>query len=197
MATVLDQGYLESISPEERELADRFLELYYNSRENALTWNNTTWFGARTLRCPLDLWLYQEIVYETRPDLIIETGTAEGGGAAYLASLCDLIGKGEVISIDVEKLEGRPQHPRITYITGSSVANDVVEQVDERAANARSTLVILDSDHSMAHVYAELLAYSRLVRPATDSGNINHNLNRLSWSVFVCLGRWQSVFNLS
>src|SRR6188472_4451522 len=65
-------------------------------------WTEATWLGAQALKNPLDLWVYQEIMVETRPELIVETGTYRGGSAFYLASICDLLGAGEVVSIDVE-----------------------------------------------------------------------------------------------
>jgi cephalosporin hydroxylase len=127
-------------------------------------WIHATWLGAQALKNPLDLWIYQEIVFQTRPGLIVETGTYRGGSALYLASLCDLLGDGEVVSIDVEPLrDDYPTHPRITYLGGrSSTDPDVVESVRERA-DGRATLVILDSDHSQSHVEAELAAYAPLV----------------------------------
>ena len=127
-------------------------------------WIKATWLGAQALKNPLDLWVYQEIVYETRPELIIETGTYRGGSALYLASLCDLIGEGEVVSIDIEQaLPEYPSHPRITYLAErSSTDPDVVAAVHERARGKR-TLVILDSDHAQAHVEAELAAYAPIV----------------------------------
>ena len=164
MTCVARDAFLAGMSPEERELADRFLEMYYNARQKNMTWGNTYWMGAKTLRCPLDLWLYQEIVFESQPELIIETGTAHGGGALYLASLCETLGKGQVISIDIRHPPNLPNHPRLTYLTGSSIAADIVRVVHGRAANAKQTLVILDSDHTMSHVTAELRAYAPLVR---------------------------------
>lgn len=127
-------------------------------------WTHARWLGAQALKNPLDLWVYQEIVFETRPELIVETGTYRGGSALYLASLCDLVGGGEVVSIDVEPLrDDYPEHPRLTYLGGrSSTHPDVLEEVRRRAAG-RSLLVILDSDHSQAHVEAELAAYAPLV----------------------------------
>jgi len=127
-------------------------------------WIRATWLGAQALKNPLDLWVYQEIIHETRPELIVETGTYRGGSALYLASLCDLMGRGEVVSIDVEpEREEYPSHPRVTYLAGrSSTDPAVVEAVRVRAAD-RPALVILDSDHSQAHVEAELAAYSSLV----------------------------------
>ena len=127
-------------------------------------WTEATWLGAQALKNPLDLWVYQEIVYETRPELIVETGTYRGGSALYLASLCDLIGHGEVVSIDVEPMrDDYPSHPRVTYLAGrSSTDPAVVEEVRARAAG-RAVLVILDSDHSQAHVEAELAEYASIV----------------------------------
>jgi cephalosporin hydroxylase len=127
-------------------------------------WTHTWWLGAQTLKNPLDLWVYQEIVHETRPELIVETGTYRGGSALYLATICDLLGSGEVVSIDIEPArEDYPQHPRITYLAGrSSTDPGVVGEVRARAAGRR-VLVVLDSDHSQAHVEAELAAYAPLV----------------------------------
>lgn len=127
-------------------------------------WTRATWLGAQALKNPLDLWVYQEIVAETRPELIVETGTYRGGSALFLASICDLVGRGEVVSIDIEpEREDYPRHPRITYLAGrSSTDPDVVSEVRERAAGRR-LLVVLDSDHSQAHVAAELEAYAPLV----------------------------------
>lgn len=127
-------------------------------------WTEATWLGAQALKNPLDLWVYQEILFETQPELIVETGTYRGGSAAFLASMCDLLGHGEIVSIDIEQVrEDYPNHSRITYLGGrSSTDPDVVAEVGERAAGKR-TLVILDSDHSQRHVEAELDAYAPLV----------------------------------
>jgi cephalosporin hydroxylase len=127
-------------------------------------WTKARWLGAQALKNPLDLWIYQEIVADTRPALIVETGTWRGGSALYLASVCDLLGEGEIVSIDIEPMrDDYPQHPRITYLAGrSSTDPDVVAEVRARAAGRR-TLIVLDSDHSQAHVEAELDAYAPLV----------------------------------
>jgi cephalosporin hydroxylase len=128
-------------------------------------WTEATWLGAQALKNPLDLWVYQEIMAETRPGLVVETGTYRGGSAFFLASICDLLGAGEVVSIDVEQVrDDYPAHPRITYLGGrSSTDPDVVADVRTRA-EGKPTLVILDSDHSQAHVEAELAVYADLVR---------------------------------
>jgi cephalosporin hydroxylase len=127
-------------------------------------WTRARWLGAQALKNPLDLWVYQEIMAETRPALVVETGTYRGGSALFVATICDLLDVGEVVSIDVEPVrDDYPEHPRITYLGGrSSTDPDVVAEVRERAAG-RNVLVILDSDHSQAHVEAELEVYAPLV----------------------------------
>lgn len=127
-------------------------------------WTEATWLGAQALKNPLDLWVYQEIMFETRPDVVIETGTYRGGSAFFLASMCDLLGAGVVISVDIEQVrDDYPAHPRITYLGGrSSTDPDVLTEIRDRAEGKR-TLVILDSDHSQGHVEAELAVYAQLV----------------------------------
>ncbi len=139
----------------------RFHELYYDSPER--TWQNTYWLGVRAAKCPLDLWVYQEILHETRPDLVIESGTAWGGSALFLASVCDQIGQGSVCTIDIAGDPNRPSHPRIEYVLGSSTDGEVVARVTKRVRSARRVMVILDSDHSCEHVTAELQLYAPFV----------------------------------
>jgi cephalosporin hydroxylase len=144
----------------DRAAVSRAHDVFYESD----AWTKARWLGAQALKNPLDLWIYQEIMADTRPELIVETGTWRGGSALYLASICDLLGEGEIVSIDIEPLrDDYPQHPRITYLAGrSSTDPDVLAEVGARAAGRR-TLVVLDSDHSQAHVEAELDAYAPLV----------------------------------
>lgn len=136
-------------------------KLYYARK--AQTWGNTFWLGVPVQKCPLDLWIYQEIICETRPELIIECGTGSGGSALYMASICELISCGQVVTIDINPQTSWPQHPRITYLTGSSTSNEVVEQVRQLASRAKRVMVVLDSDHHMDHVLRELRNYSLLV----------------------------------
>jgi cephalosporin hydroxylase len=153
----------------------RFHRLYYDN--SARTWVNTRWLGVGVEKCPLDLWAYQELIVELRPDLVIETGTRHGGSALFLASCLDLVGNGHVITVDVEATPHRPDHPRITYVKGSSTDPEVVDSMRQAAAGAATVMVILDSDHSRNHVLAELRAYSPLVTPASyvivEDSNIN------------------------
>jgi cephalosporin hydroxylase len=156
-------------------LVDAFHRLYYDSQET--TWTRTFWGGHPVLKCPLDLWVYQEILVDTRPDLILETGTFDGGSAYYLASVCDFLGRGEVVTIDVDQRTGLPQHERITYVVGSSIADETVTYVHERTRAAERVMVILDSDHSRDHVLRELELYAPLVTPGcyvvVEDTNVN------------------------
>lgn len=147
----------------ERALVDEFHRMYFDARAFNLTWRNTYWMGQPILKCPLDLWLYQEMLHRVRPQVVVETGTAFGASAHFLACMMDLLGAGRVITIDVEDRANRPIHPRVTYLTGSSVAPDIVAQVRTLVGEAAPVMVLLDSDHSRDHVLAELEAYSPLV----------------------------------
>jgi cephalosporin hydroxylase len=152
-----------------------FHELYYDSRDT--TWKDTRWRGVRAQKCPLDLWVYQEILHEVQPDLIVETGTAEGGSALFLASMLDLLGRGEVITIDVLERPDYPRHPRITYLHGSSTDPTIVGHVSDLVGDEDKVVVILDSDHTKDHVLAEMKAYGPLVTKGSylivEDTNIN------------------------
>ena len=156
-------------------LVDRFHSLYYDRRVQ--TWGETYWLGHHVLKCPLDLWIYQEILFEVRPDLVVETGTYRGGSALFLASMCDLLGRGEVVSIDSAKQKGRPRHRRITYLTGSSTSEAILRRVRRRARGKKRVVVVLDSGHSQEHVLAELRAYAPLVTPGSFLIVEDTNLN--------------------
>ena len=144
----------------DKAAVSRAHDVFYASN----AWTQATWLGSQALKNPLDLWVYQEIMAETRPDVVIETGTYRGGSAHFFASVCDLLGSGEVVSIDIEpRRDDYPAHPRITYLGGrSSTDPDVLAEVRERV-DGRRTMIVLDSDHSQAHVDAELEAYAPFV----------------------------------
>jgi cephalosporin hydroxylase len=151
------------MTPEEKGIVEAFHRLYYDGPEGeGRVHHRTRWMGVPCLKCPMDLWAYQEILAEVRPDLVIETGTHRGGSALFLAHMLDLLGRGEVFTIDVLAHSGRPEHPRIRYVTGSSADEGLVRSLlDGRPAEKR--LVILDSDHTRAHVARELTLFSPYV----------------------------------
>jgi cephalosporin hydroxylase len=144
-------------------IVDQFHRLYYDPSQADAPWLHTYWMGHSTLKCPLDLWQYQEIIHDLRPDLIVETGTYNGGSTLFLAHMLDLLGCGQVISLDIEERPGRPVHDRITYVAGSSIDRDVLRPVFDAARRATTVMVILDSDHSRDHVLAEMRTLGPLV----------------------------------
>lgn len=151
------------LSSDEVEIIRQFHALYYRRwiAQGADT-INLSWFGHKLLKCPLDLWVYQELLVRTRPDFVVETGSFCGGSALYLAMVLDHIGWGRVITVDIDGQTSRPSHPRISYITGSSVDPAVVNQI-RAIIGSLHAMVVLDSDHSAVHVYNEIIAYSPLV----------------------------------
>jgi len=148
----------------ERETIERFHQLYYDlGHDSGGTWHDTYWMGTPILKCPLDMWIYQELIHEQRPDLIIETGTWNGGSALYMASLMDILGHGRIITIDLDPQANLPEHPRITYWKDSSVAPEILAKLHQEVDGCQRVLVILDSDHSEAHVREELKYYPAFV----------------------------------
>lgn len=141
---------------------DQFHQEYYGSDVQ----NETFWLGRKSVKCPLDAWVMQEIIWDTKPELIVECGIFHGGSTLYYAQLFDLIGgAGEVLGIDLmyDDQFDYPNHPRIEFLLGaSSIDKAVVEQVAKRADGKRA-MVILDSDHSCDHVLQELRLYHKFV----------------------------------
>ena len=127
----------------------------------------TTWLGYPIWQNTLDLWIIQETLAEVKPALLIECGTNRGGSARFYSHLFDLLGRGEIISIDVEKLHDL-QLPRVQFLLGSSVAGENIAIVRERVRRCDGpVMVILDSDHSEGHVAKELEAYCGFVTPGS------------------------------
>lgn len=131
---------------------------------------NFSWMGRPIIQYPQDMLAMQEIIWKVKPDLIIETGIAHGGSLIYYASLLELIGKGEVVGIDIDirehnrtAIEEYPMIERIKMIQGSSVSNKTIEQVKQIAEGKEKILVSLDSNHTHEHVLQELRLYAPLV----------------------------------
>lgn len=131
---------------------------------------NFTWLGCPIIQYPQDIVALQEIIWKTKPNLIVETGIARGGSLVFSASMLQLLGEGRVIGIDIDirehnraAIERHPLFTRIEMIEGSSIDPRIVADVKNRAQAARRVMVILDSNHSAAHVEAELEAYASLV----------------------------------
>lgn len=121
-----------------------------------------TWLGVPVLKCPFDLWVYQEIIFEVQPDLIIECGTYLGGCSLFMASVLDLINKGRVVTVDIVD-RPIPNHPRITKVVGDSISERTFALVENYWKPGMVTIVVLNSDHHKDHVLRELEIYSRYV----------------------------------
>jgi cephalosporin hydroxylase len=144
--------------------------------------NDTTYFGVRAIKCPLDAWVYQEIICETRPDLIIELGTFAGGGTLYLAHLCDQLDHGMVISVDIDQTNVAPSvraHPRVMLI--ESEASAAFPQVRSLVGAPNTVLVIEDSAHTFDNTLSVLRSYQELIQPGgyfiVEDGICHHGLD--------------------
>jgi cephalosporin hydroxylase len=147
----------------------------FNLESNVAQYSyNFSWMGRPIIQYPQDMIAMQELIWEIKPELIIETGIAHGGSLIYYASLLELIGDGEVLGIDIDirehnrqEIEKHPMFKRIKMIQGSSVSEQTAAEVASYAAGKKRVLVCLDSNHTHAHVLRELELYAHLVTPGS------------------------------
>ena len=143
----------------------------FNTESNKAQYSyNFSWMGRPIIQYPQDMMAMQEIIWNLKPDLIIETGIAHGGSLIYYASILELIGKGEVIGIDIDirehnkvEIESHPMFKRIKMIQGSSIDEAIVAQVKQHTIDKKTIIVVLDSNHTHDHVLAELEMYAPFV----------------------------------
>lgn len=141
-----------------KEIVDEFHKAYHASGIEGQCY----WLGQRMYKLPQDLFIMQEIIFETRPNLIIEIGTWRGGSALFFATVLDALNFGKVLTIDIAPLE-MPSHKRIEYLQGSSLDEKTINQVRNHISNNDRVMVILDSDHTMEHVRKEMESYYHFV----------------------------------
>ena len=129
-----------------------------------------TWLGRPIIQYPQDIMAIQEIIWKVKPDLIVETGIAHGGSIIFSASMLELLGKGEVVGIDIDirkhnrkEIEKHPLFHRITLLEGSSTNSTIVKKIKKIAENHKRVLVLLDSNHTYEYVLKEMNYYSKLV----------------------------------
>ena len=147
-------------------LSDLWLRVGWNQKYSY----TMSWQGVPIIQLPEDIVRYQEVVHALKPDVIVETGIAHGGSLVLSASLLKLNGRGRVVAVDIEirphnraRIEGHALSPLITLLEGSSTAPAIVGKIKAAIKPGETVMVVLDSDHSYAHVMAELEAYAPLV----------------------------------
>jgi cephalosporin hydroxylase len=163
-----DQQHIEAMQADE-ELKSLRSQVYAAIAKYRYTYN-FNWYGRPIIQLPEDIITMQEIILRVKPDLIVETGVAHGGSLIFSASMLELLGRGEVVGIEIEMrphnraaVESHPLSKRIQIIEGSSISAGVVEQVRTLAADKQRVMVFLDSNHTHDHVLRELELYSPLV----------------------------------
>lgn len=144
--------------------------------------NESTYLGVKTWKCPIDFWIYQEMIYELKPDVIVEIGNHSGGSTLALAHLCDTLRRGRIIGLDISHSavdDSVKAHQRVTLIEGDACAN--FEHVENLIKPEDHVLVIEDSSHTFENTLAVLETYSPLIKPGgyfiVEDGICHHGLN--------------------
>jgi cephalosporin hydroxylase len=163
------RSIVHELTADEQRIVDEFHKLYYRllhfrPRDQQRD-DRDSWLGYRVLKCPLDLFTYHEILFDTKPDVIIETGTYHGGSALYLATMCQLLGRGRVITINLRSPPGMPlpNHGLIEYRHGDSADPRTAAAIATSLKTGERAMVILDSDHRQNHVATEIANFAPLV----------------------------------
>lgn len=131
--------------------------LLYHQKE--IVFNQMTWMGVKIWKNPLDAWIYQEILFDVKPDIVVEIGSRFGGSTRFFADLMDIMGRGEVLSIDPHRDDFKVAHDRIIVLTGRSDDPHILKEV-KRRCKGKTVFIIQDGDHSYQQVLADLKTYS-------------------------------------
>jgi cephalosporin hydroxylase len=146
-----------------------FIDQYHKLYEKAKIWEETSWLGEPCWKLPMDAFVMQELIVKLEPDFIIETGTGFGGSAMFYASLCELMGHGEVVTCYIQKRHRIDMSPfsnvtnRIHFISGGSTNPLTLKEIKKIVGDTTDNIVILDSWHTTSHVLIELGMYESLV----------------------------------
>jgi cephalosporin hydroxylase len=153
-----------------REAFKAVSKVWVTQQWSQLNWQTFSWLGFQLCQFPEDVLRLQEVLFRLRPDVIVETGINRGGSAAFFASICQLLGRGRVYSVDISippdirrGLEKAPFASLLHVIEGDSADPAVVESIRSSIRPGEKVFVFLDSDHSKGHVLRELEAYADLV----------------------------------
>jgi len=164
-----------------------FIDEYHKVYEKSRIWEETTWLDVPCYKWPPDAFVMQELICKLKPDYIIETGTGKGGSAMFYASICELMGQGEVITCDIngdydsDLIAQYEWSDRIHFLHGSSTNTLTLKTIKKIVGNTTNNIVILDSDHRCDHVLTEIGSYEAFVGKGyymivedTHAGNPGH-----------------------
>ncbi len=149
--------------------SDSFSKKVFRTYNKSGVKDHTAWLGINTVQNPCDMWALQELIYEVKPDFIVETGTLFGGSAVFFAHLLQEINEGgKVITVDIadyaqEAKKLRLWQERVEFILGDSVSKETIDKIKELVRGSKEVIVTLDSDHHAKHVLRELRLYSKFV----------------------------------
>jgi cephalosporin hydroxylase len=152
-------GVPTSPTPIPSELNDQYTDAFWSN----LAWKKVSWLGRPVQLPPNDLLLYQEIMHRVQPDWVVELGTGSGGRALFLASICDMVDHGRVLSVDTSRAEGWPEHDRIQYLTGKSLESETIQQVHDLLGTSPHGLLVIGSRSGTSRTVQEFDAYQDIV----------------------------------
>lgn len=158
----LNDASMRTVHREYRKRFSTSLSDWVKYHQREVLYGQCQWMGTLAWKNPLDAWIYQEILHEVRPDVVVEIGSAAGGSTLFLAHILELLGRGIVVSVDIDRSSFNVSHERIVTITGDSAASDTVQQVSELCRD-KSVIVIHDGGHRKEEVLRDLALYSPLV----------------------------------
>lgn len=150
------------VRSEETGLLKMTLGQWHVYHQEKVHLQSCTWMGIPTYKNPMDMWIYQEMIFELKPDVIVEIGSYAGGSTQFLAEMLDIVGNGIVVAIDIDRTRYVAAHDRIVTVTGDSSSEPIVSRVAE-LCEGRNVMVIHDGDHSRPQVIKDLRAYAPFV----------------------------------
>ncbi|OHB49667.1 MAG: hypothetical protein A2Y10_05790 [Planctomycetes bacterium GWF2_41_51] len=171
MISLLDENGEKRLVPIYSQEGFRLLSGIWLKQEwNQLHWQSFSWLGFQIWQFPEDLLRLQEVISMLKPDVIVETGVNRGGSTVFFASICRMLGKGRVVSVDIhipadvrQAIEQSAFSDLISLIEGDSISTNVVDAVRKKIKKYDNVFVFLDSNHTRDHVLRELNAYSSMV----------------------------------
>lgn len=154
---------------EYRDLMAMTLGEWVGKHHVETVFKKVSWMGVETLKMVTDIWIYQELIFRTRPEVLVEIGSYKGGSTLFFAQLYDMLAAdhgmdGKVVSIDIDRSVYEVSHPRITELTGDNLSPEIFERV-RALCEGKRTMVMHDGDHKRDNVYESLKLYGPLVSP--------------------------------